>query len=80
MTIKISNKGQIVIPASMRAKYGLKPQTKVELLDTGSEIVIVPIFGKSYKDARGMLKGISVKDLINQRRAERKAENIKYEQ
>lgn len=79
MTLKLSKKGQIVIPASIRAKYGLKPQTKVELLDTGGEIVIVPVFGKNYKAARGILKGISVKDLLNQRRAERKAENLKYE-
>ncbi|MFH1454300.1 MAG: AbrB/MazE/SpoVT family DNA-binding domain-containing protein [Armatimonadota bacterium] len=79
MTIKISNKGQIVIPASIRAKYGLKPKSKVELIDLGNEIVIVPIPGKSCKDARGILKGISVKDLITQRRSERRVENLKYD-
>lgn len=79
MTLKISNKGQIVIPAFIRKKYGLTPKTKVELLDTGNEIVIVPVTGKDYKAARGILKGVSVKDIVNQRRAERKVENLKYE-
>lgn len=74
MTITVSNRGQMVIPAELRKKYDIHAQTKVELLDTGKEIVIVPIPKGSYRKAKGILKGISVKDLIEARREERENE------
>ncbi len=42
MPAKVSTKGQLVLPAKIRRKYGIIPGKDVEILDFGDEIVIVP--------------------------------------
>lgn len=37
----LTEKGQIVIPAEIRAKYGLTPGTQVEFVDDGASIRLV---------------------------------------
>lgn len=43
MPVKISAKGQVVLPAEIRKKYDIEAGREVEILDFGGEIVIVPI-------------------------------------
>jgi len=65
----------MVLPAAIRKSYGIKAGSKVEVLDKGRTIVIVPLPKGGMKAARGILKGkISTKDLIRMRREERKRE------
>ena len=53
MPAKVSTKGQLVLPAKIRKKYGIEPGKEVEILDFGDEIVIVtPPEGRG----RGLLK------------------------
>ena len=80
MTVTISTKGQVVIPSELRKRYKLKPRSKVEFLDNGSEITLVPIPREPFKASYGILKGkgVTTKDLINFRRKERKKENGRY--
>ncbi|HBU08170.1 MAG: hypothetical protein A2321_00915 [Omnitrophica WOR_2 bacterium RIFOXYB2_FULL_45_11] len=75
MTITVSARGQMVIPASIRKRYGLRQKSTVELLDLGKEVVIIPIPEKSLLKSRGMLKGVSTNDLIMERRNLRKREH-----
>ena len=75
MTITVSARGQMVIPASIRKRYGIKQKSVVELLDLGKEVVIVPIMEKSMLKSRGILKGVSTNDLIKERRNLRKQEH-----
>lgn len=75
MTVTVSARGQMVIPASIRKRYGIRQETKVELLDLGKEVVIVPIIEKSMYKSRGILKGVSTNDLIRERRNLRKNEH-----
>lgn len=49
----ITKKGQVVVPVSLRRKYGITPGTKVVWIDTGSVIKLIPI----PKDAVGALRG-----------------------
>ena len=77
MAVTMSVRGQIVIPADIRKKYRINPQSKVEFIDTGREIVMVPLPRDSFRSSFGVLKSIGVKDLIAQRRAERKNERKK---
>ncbi len=42
MPAKVSTKGQLVLPAKIRRKYGISPGREVEVLDFGDEIVIIP--------------------------------------
>ncbi len=48
MPVKISSKGQMVLPADLRKKYGIAAGKKVDILDFGGEMVIV-----SVPDTRG---------------------------
>jgi AbrB family looped-hinge helix DNA binding protein len=41
--IVISAKGKIRIPADLRAKYGMKPGTKVHFVADGKALILIPI-------------------------------------
>lgn len=57
MSFKISDKGWVVIPAELRKKYNLKPGDKVEIVDYGGVISIVPKVKDPIQYGYGMLKG-----------------------
>ncbi len=78
MTLTVSIKGQMVIPAKIRKKYNIQPQTKVELIDKGDEIVIVPLPKDPLHNSRRILKGVSTKDLLKLRQQERRIEQEKH--
>lgn len=73
----ISTKGQLVIPKKFRQKYGLQPQTLVEIVDTGKNLVLIPIHGDPVKNSRGMLKDtkISTQSLLSMKKEERQRED-----
>ena len=75
MTITISDRWQTVIPAAIRRRYGIKPRSKIEIIDTGKEIILVPLPSDPFKASRGSLTGLRVSDLLQERRAERRREN-----
>ncbi|MFH1542340.1 MAG: AbrB/MazE/SpoVT family DNA-binding domain-containing protein [bacterium] len=80
MTTTLSKKGQIVIPIELRERYNIEPGSRVELMDIGGEIVIIPITIKNPIDeARGILKGgKSTKELLKSiRKEERRLERQK---
>ena len=71
MEMRISVKGQIVIPADLRHKYGLEPGTVVRILDTGQGILLKPITEKTISDLRGVLKGSGIlQSLLEERRSD----------
>lgn len=57
MNVRLSQKGWVVIPASMRAKYGLKPGANLQVVDYGGVLSIVPAFKDPVRAGAGMLKG-----------------------
>lgn len=54
---KISSKGQIVIPAALREKYGLKANSLIRVMEMDGHIAVIPIPEDPIKAARGMLRG-----------------------
>ncbi len=56
MESHITVKGQIVIPASLRRKYGIKPGTKIQIYDDGERIILKPVTEALYGKLRGSLK------------------------
>lgn len=54
---KVSAKGWIVIPAELRRKYDLEPGTRVQVIDYGDGLGIVPVPADPIAHARGLLKG-----------------------
>jgi len=55
--VKTSSKGQIVIPAEIRKKLGIKPGQKVALTLEKDKAVIEPLPEDPIKALRGILKG-----------------------
>lgn len=82
MTLTISNKGWVVIPADLRKKYNLTPGTEVVIVDYGGVLAIVPAMKDPVKQGYGMLKsGPSLTQaLLKERAAERKREEAKIKQ
>lgn len=52
----VSPKGQIVIPAELRKKYGIRPQGVVEVIDKEGIIYLIPLPPDPVKALRGLLK------------------------
>jgi AbrB family looped-hinge helix DNA binding protein len=62
-------KGQIVIPATLRRKYGIKNGTKIIITDNGDSISLKPVTEQYLKNLQGSLKGKgALKMLIDERR------------
>ena len=57
MSIRLSSKGWVVIPAEMRAKHGLKPGSEVRVVDCGGVLSIVPVPADPINAGLGLLKG-----------------------
>ncbi|MBI3160651.1 MAG: AbrB/MazE/SpoVT family DNA-binding domain-containing protein [Chloroflexi bacterium] len=68
-------KGQIVIPASLRRKYGIKNGTKIIVMDTGEAILLKPVTEQYLKNLQGSLKGKGgLKALTDERRKDKERE------
>lgn len=57
MRTKVSVKGQIVIPAELRAKYGIAPGDVVDVRDGDGKILVFPLQKDAIHTGRGFLKG-----------------------
>lgn len=53
----VSTKGQLVIPAEMRASLGIAPGTRLTVRLQGSCIVLEPVSKKLVNKLRGITKG-----------------------
>lgn len=71
METTATSKGQIVIPSSIRRKYGIKEGTRIQINDNGSEIILTPITREYVHSLRGKFKG---KGLLKALMAEKKRE------
>ena len=70
-----TEKGQVVIPAALRRKYGIEKGMKIQWIDTGSGIKLLPI----PKDPIAMLRGHAQSEgllqcLLENRRKDAKSE------
>ena len=57
MKARESAKGQIVIPAVLRWKYGIKNGTRIIVTDIGNAIVLKPVTEQYLMNLQGSLKG-----------------------
>jgi AbrB family looped-hinge helix DNA binding protein len=76
MTLKISQKGWVVIPANLRKKYNLKPGDEVHVVDYGGVLSLIPTSEDPLEVAAGMLKGETslTQALIKERKEDRARE------
>ena len=75
-TVTVSSKGWVVIPADYRKKYQVHPGSRVEIVDYGGGMSLVPVFAAPLRDAQGLLKGQRslTGALLRERARERKRE------
>ncbi len=57
LTVTVSAKGWVVIPADLRKKYGIKPGSKLQFVDYGGAMELIPVPDNPIEAAAGMLKG-----------------------
>ena len=73
METTATSKGQIVIPSSVRRKFGIKEGTRIQInvSDDEKEIILTPITREYVHSLRGKLKG---KGLLKALMADKKKE------
>jgi AbrB family looped-hinge helix DNA binding protein len=80
-TAYITSKGQLVVPAHLRRRYGIKPGTKVCFIERGNEILFQPVTKEYIKSMCGMLKSDSsvTEELLKERAKDKDREEAKLE-
>jgi AbrB family looped-hinge helix DNA binding protein len=58
----VSSKGQVVIPKSIRKKYGIVAETVVHWVEREDGVIMVPDSEDPVVAAKGMLKGSGLLD------------------
>lgn len=74
METTATSKGQIVIPSSIRRKFGIKEGTRIEIEvdESAKEIILKPITREYVHSLRGKFKGKGLlKALMSEKKKER---------
>jgi AbrB family looped-hinge helix DNA binding protein len=79
-TSYVTSKGQLVVPARLRRRFGIKPGTRVNFVEEGGRIIFQPVTREYIHSFRGMFKVKPgekpvVREHLEERRAEREKEN-----
>ena len=72
-TSVVTTKGQLVIPARLRRRFGIKKGTTISFLEEGGRIVVQPVTRQFIRGLRGSLKGehSALDLLLKERKRER---------
>lgn len=71
METTVTSRGQTVVPAKIRRDHKIQPKMKLEWIDDGETIRVIPIPMNSIRASRGASKGLG-RVLLKERAAERK--------
>ncbi len=76
----ITSKGQLVVPARLRRKYGIKPGTRICFVERDHEIVFQPVTKEYIRSVCGMLKSETsmTKALLEERAKDKRREEAKF--
>jgi AbrB family looped-hinge helix DNA binding protein len=69
----VTVKGQIVIPAKIRKKFGIKKGTKIAFIEQNNKLIIQPLDKSYFESLAGMLgtEGDMLKSLMADKKQER---------
>ncbi|MCF6269196.1 MAG: AbrB/MazE/SpoVT family DNA-binding domain-containing protein [Melioribacteraceae bacterium] len=72
-TVVVTTKGQVVIPAKFRKKFGIKIGTKIQFIEEDGEIKLFPITEEAIDNNIGFLgtKGELLKTFMREKKIER---------
>jgi len=73
MESTVTVRGQTAIPVAIRKKYNIKPKTKLEWIDDGHTISVLPISQNPINALKGRFKDANLREaLLRSREEERK--------
>ena len=73
MKSTVSIRGQTAIPAFIRSRYNINPKTKLEWIDDGNTISVMPVPQDPVKALKGRYKGMDLTSaLLKSRREDKK--------
>jgi len=77
-TAHVTSKGQLVIPARLRKKYGITSGTAIRFIERENEILLQPVTSEYIRSVRGMLKSktSATRELLEERSREKKREEV----
>ena len=80
-TAYVTSKGQLVVPAKLRRRFGIKPGTKVYFIERGNEILFQPVTKDYIRSVCGMLKSETsvTQELLKERAKDRERGEAKLE-
>ncbi len=69
----VTSKGQLVIPARLRRRFGIRKGTLVSFLEANGHLILQPVTREFIRSLRGSLKGepSALKYLLEERKRER---------
>ena len=78
MIVTVSSKGQVVIPAEIRRKFGLRKGIKLRIISEENKIILEPVERQLEKDF-GILKGGRelLEELLRERKRESEREEVR---
>ncbi len=76
----VTSKGQLVVPASIRRRFGIKPGTRINFVEEGDRIIFQPVTKEYINSFCGIFKQKPgeksiVQGLLEERRAEKEKED-----
>jgi AbrB family looped-hinge helix DNA binding protein len=82
VTATVTSKGQIVIPAKIRRRHGIKAGVRFRITERGDKIVLQPLTKEYFEKMCGILrddkKESLTEALLKERRSEREREERKW--
>lgn len=69
MRTTVTARGQPVVPVKIRRDHGIEPRTRLEWVDEGYSIRVVPIPEDPVRAARGSSRGLGQRLLAERERA-----------
>ena len=78
-TGNVTTKGQLVIPARIRRRFGIKAGTRIRFVERDGEIVLQPVTSAAIRSLCGALKSdtAATADLLTERARDREREEAK---
>ena len=72
-TSVVTTKGQLVIPARLRRRFGIKKGTRVTFVEDAGRIIVQPVTREFIRGLRGSLQGepSALAALLEERKRER---------
>jgi AbrB family looped-hinge helix DNA binding protein len=78
MKTTVSTRGQVSIPAELRKKFNIEPETQLEWVEEGNAIKIIPLPKDPIKAFRGAGRGrYTSETLVKDRKKERLEEEAR---